>query len=354
MGELKRGMSIISERQKHIRIADQSEHHWETVAAYKESDVADEEEDAKRIKKAEKTVEHLANKKRKKAAVTSAAQKAKRPPPPPEQPQLPPGILPAVQPQFNPGRPIGPCFNCFQLGHVKANCPRGTKSSYPFYTQRGMSKVVDAIVSCGTGTSGTIHVSSEMIACPGEPVKIVTEKVTRMCDVKTINDGVLSVDGKTNNPIVTDVCAPIVTDVWVPKVTDVCVPIVTALCEVLDKDSKASDPTVTTAGDHETLSRDTIACCSLGPTICEPSSVLQGNKPVYTIGSVRTQESIGSCSVADKEPIVYQGGNTVFSCEQGTNNMGEQEINYPCRYAWEFQGEFYGGVESRGLRSTLG
>ena len=53
------------------------------MAAYKGSDVADDEEDAKHIKKAEKTAEQLANRKRKKAAVASAVRRARRPPPPP-------------------------------------------------------------------------------------------------------------------------------------------------------------------------------------------------------------------------------------------------------------------------------
>ena len=52
--ELKEGASAIAERQKHIRIADQSEYHWRTVEAYKSGGIADNEEDAKKLKQAEK------------------------------------------------------------------------------------------------------------------------------------------------------------------------------------------------------------------------------------------------------------------------------------------------------------
>ena len=64
MSELKEGMDMIAKRQKHIRNADQSEHHWETVVAYKGSNVVDDEEDARCIEKAERTAEYLVNRKK--------------------------------------------------------------------------------------------------------------------------------------------------------------------------------------------------------------------------------------------------------------------------------------------------
>ena len=60
--ELEEGVKVLAERQKHIRIADQSEHSWETVAAYIGSDVAFNEEDVRRIEKAEKTTEQRVSK----------------------------------------------------------------------------------------------------------------------------------------------------------------------------------------------------------------------------------------------------------------------------------------------------
>ena len=38
LDELKEGQKVIAERQKHNRIADQSEYHWRTVEAYKVGD----------------------------------------------------------------------------------------------------------------------------------------------------------------------------------------------------------------------------------------------------------------------------------------------------------------------------
>ena len=56
LDELQEGQHAIAERQKHIRIADQSEYHWRTVEAYKTGGLGDNEEDAKRIKEAERDV----------------------------------------------------------------------------------------------------------------------------------------------------------------------------------------------------------------------------------------------------------------------------------------------------------
>ena len=60
--ELEEGACALAERHKHIRIADQSEHSWEMVAAYIDNDVAANEDDARRIEKAEKTVEQRVSK----------------------------------------------------------------------------------------------------------------------------------------------------------------------------------------------------------------------------------------------------------------------------------------------------
>ena len=77
--ELEEGACALAERQKHIRIADQSEHSWETVAAYIGNDVAANEDDARRIEKAEKTAEQRVSKRKRKTAATTASQRTKRP-----------------------------------------------------------------------------------------------------------------------------------------------------------------------------------------------------------------------------------------------------------------------------------
>ena len=57
--ELEKGASVLVELQKHICIADQSEHSQETVAAYIGNDIATNEKDARPIEKAEKTAKQL-------------------------------------------------------------------------------------------------------------------------------------------------------------------------------------------------------------------------------------------------------------------------------------------------------
>ena len=74
--ELKEGASAIAERQKHIRIADQSKYYWQTVEAYKSGvGIADNEEDAKKLKQAEKSAEQGALKEKQRAAAAAALAK---------------------------------------------------------------------------------------------------------------------------------------------------------------------------------------------------------------------------------------------------------------------------------------
>ena len=77
LDELKEGQEAIAERQKHIRIVDQSEYHWRTVEAYKFGGLGDNDEDAKRIKEAERDVASQINRDKRKP------NKERRPPPPP-------------------------------------------------------------------------------------------------------------------------------------------------------------------------------------------------------------------------------------------------------------------------------
>ena len=67
--ELEEGTALIAQRQKFIRIADHQSH-WKTVAAYKGNDLVEDEEDAKRLEKAERTAEQQASKKRRKTAAS--------------------------------------------------------------------------------------------------------------------------------------------------------------------------------------------------------------------------------------------------------------------------------------------
>ena len=81
LDELKAGQEAIAERQKHIRIADQSEYHWRTVEAHKVGGLGDDDEDAKRIKEVERDVAQQINRDKKKPV------RERRPQPPSSLPQ---------------------------------------------------------------------------------------------------------------------------------------------------------------------------------------------------------------------------------------------------------------------------
>ena len=62
------GMSLVSHRQKLIRLADRSENGWKVVKEYESDSLADNEDDEKRIAKAEKAAASAAAAKSKKRA----------------------------------------------------------------------------------------------------------------------------------------------------------------------------------------------------------------------------------------------------------------------------------------------
>ena len=52
--KLDEGRDLIEARQKLVLLTDKSEYRWKTVSEYLDNELADDEEDAKKIKKAEK------------------------------------------------------------------------------------------------------------------------------------------------------------------------------------------------------------------------------------------------------------------------------------------------------------
>ena len=65
LDELKEGQEAITERQRHIHFADLSEYHWQTVEVYKVGGLGNNDEDAKRIKEAERDVAQQINRDKK-------------------------------------------------------------------------------------------------------------------------------------------------------------------------------------------------------------------------------------------------------------------------------------------------
>jgi len=150
--ELEEGASTLAERQKHIRLADQSENGWAAVAEYIGHSFADDEADDKKMENSDKSA---GIKKRRRAA--AAARKAKKPYGQPQPGyhkdyydmgyrreyyddrgyQGPQGYYRQDQfyrpkPERPPYRkPRGPCYQCGKMGHIRAECT-SQSDKYPF------------------------------------------------------------------------------------------------------------------------------------------------------------------------------------------------------------------------------
>ena len=131
---LERGRELLGERQKLIKIADRSELGWGVVAEYTADELADDSDDEKRLEKAERAAERKAAR-RKRAKATTLPGKRPRPtgsiPAGPTEmsssgggpqpygtgPRRPPVVASAP-------KPLGPCFACGEMGHLRHLCPR--------------------------------------------------------------------------------------------------------------------------------------------------------------------------------------------------------------------------------------
>jgi hypothetical protein len=144
---IEEGTKLLLQSQKHIRLADRSEFGWRFVKEYESDQLADNEDDEKRIIKAEKAAEKkLAVAKKKKlsasgltsqgvgarAAITNSSSRSWY-----GQQGGPGGNFSGAvraarfQAQSYVGqrgqgsfRPIGPCFRCGEMGHLQNVCPK--------------------------------------------------------------------------------------------------------------------------------------------------------------------------------------------------------------------------------------
>ena len=183
MKELKEGLSSLTERQKRIRFADQVENGWDAVAKYIGYSFADDEEDDRKLDSSDRAAGV-----KKWWKVAANAPKPKRFPVHREYgyPQRgcyeeeygPPHRSHNGYPEFQgygpPNQHVatrlmpyrrqrGPCYQCGQLGYIRANCPncRPTAKEYTFKHASidSMKECVDSV--CDQGVVNTVSVGSE-------------------------------------------------------------------------------------------------------------------------------------------------------------------------------------------------
>ena len=121
---------MIAAQQKRIKVADRSEFGWAMVDEYEQDQLAADEEDAKRLEKAEKSAGSKAAK-RKKASGGNRGDNWRKQQSRPTEPirRFPtpgPPVSSQAPPQAQPFRPRlpGPCWHCSEMGHLKVTCPK--------------------------------------------------------------------------------------------------------------------------------------------------------------------------------------------------------------------------------------
>jgi len=131
---LDRGMSLLKDRQKLILLADKSPYGWKTVLEYKHYDLADDDEDEKKIFRAEAREARTSNPF---AARGLGLQRRSGLPlqPVSRNSQLAVAQLPSlftwVNPQSSLNRSAGLRFSCGKPGHWIASCPNVLLSPNP-------------------------------------------------------------------------------------------------------------------------------------------------------------------------------------------------------------------------------
>ena len=178
--ELQEGMQAITQCQKLIRLADRSEFGWDAVNEYEKDELADNDDDARRLEKAEKAAEQKALKKRRAAprggnrnkarrpSISSSGQQYSQPPMGAAQTMLTGGFSQPRGANYRPPKTPGPCFHCLKMGHLKANCPE--LKSYPFL-------VSDMLTSSSSSSSSST--SSENACSSSGRISSVTGNLTK-------------------------------------------------------------------------------------------------------------------------------------------------------------------------------
>ena len=126
---LEKGEKLLTERQKHILLADKSDFGWSLIREYKRNDLAEDSDDEKKIIRAEARAPRLNKARRLKSrptnrrdptALTTVAAAASS--------QCSGKPIPIVQTRTPQAKP-GSCFACNKPGHWRAQCPYTAKST---------------------------------------------------------------------------------------------------------------------------------------------------------------------------------------------------------------------------------
>ena len=127
---LEKGEKLLTERQKHILLADKSDFGWSLIREYKRNDLAEDSDNEKKIIRAEARAHNQAKQserfksrqtnRRDPTALTSVAAAASS--------QCSGKPIPIAQPRTPQAKP-GSCFACNKPGHWRAQCPYTAKST---------------------------------------------------------------------------------------------------------------------------------------------------------------------------------------------------------------------------------
>lgn len=154
---LREGLCLLEDRQKKIRLADRSDCGWDLVREYEADELADDSDDEKKIRKAEKAAEQrLAGKKKlaenKKKRFRSREQYRPAGASMPYEPRAPyrPWSGPVVPvSKGDKSGPVGPCYKCHEYGHLKHECRKGRPNKYPLlYGSCSNSHIEDSVQEC--------------------------------------------------------------------------------------------------------------------------------------------------------------------------------------------------------------
>ena len=108
--ELEEVRTMLAERQRMIKLADRSELGWAVVAEYEADELANNSEDERKIARAEREAEKKVVKRRRLLPGGGSLSRSQ-------------GLKASTTASVMP-RPVGPCFGCGEMGHLRRYCPK--------------------------------------------------------------------------------------------------------------------------------------------------------------------------------------------------------------------------------------